>query len=545
MRILIAISSVLLVPTAQAAEGPNILLILADDLGYSDLGCYGGEIETPHLDALAKDGMRFERFYNAGRCCPTRASLLTGLYPHCAGIGHMTYDAGEPGYRGDLNKETKTLAEVLKAADYQTGMVGKWHVTPHTNPDSDSSNWPRQRGFDYFFGTLPGHGSLWEPAGLYQDNAPVEVSDGFFYTDAIADAAIKFVNKATTKEDPFFLYAAFTAPHYPLHARPKKIEKYGGVYDRGWDAIREQRFTKLKKFGLLPSHAKLPPRDEGSIPWKDETEKRWQAHRMQVYAAMVDEMDQAIGRILSALDHSGVSENTLVVFLSDNGGSPEGHRDNTVERLEIPWKSALIPKTAPDGRPMRPGDMPNVNLGPADTYGSYGLRWASVSNTPFRRHKAWMHEGGIAAPCIIRWPGNVKTVGQICRDIGHIIDLMPTFLDVAGSKQDTSLPGKSLRTVLDGKTIDRDFLAWEHEGNRALRKGHWKLVSEYPGTWKYFYPYPKNGAWELYDLQADPTELNDLAPSLPEKVKELNALYKQWAKESQVVPWNQLSNKQI
>ena len=540
MRILIAVSSILLGLTAQAAERPNIVLILADDLGYSDLGCYGGEIETPHLDALAKDGMRFERFYNAGRCCPTRASLLTGHYPHRAGIGHMTYDAGEPGYRGNLNKETKTLAEVLKTADYQTGMVGKWHVTPHTKPDADSSNWPRQRGFDYFYGTLPGHGSLWDPAGLYQDNTPVEMSDGFFYTDAIADAAIKFVNNATTKEDPFFLYAAFTAPHYPLHARPKTIEKYDGVYDRGWDAIRKQRFTRLKKLGLLPNHSKLPPRDEGSIPWEDETEKRWQAHRMQVYAAMVDEMDQAIGRILGALP-----ENSLVVFLSDNGGSPEGHRDNTVERLEIPWKSSLIPKTAPEGRPMRPGDMPNVDLGPADTYGSYGLRWASVSNTPFRRHKAWMHEGGIAAPCIIRWPGKVKAVGQISRSAGHIIDLMPTFQDVAGAKEDSSLPGKSLRAVLEGKAIDRDFLAWEHEGNRAIRKERWKLVSEYPGTWKYFYSYPKKGAWELYDLQADPTELNDLAPSHPDKVKELIKLYEQWAKESLVLPWNQLVNKQI
>ena len=532
----------------QATAKPNIVLIVADDLGYSDLGCYGGEIQTPNLDQLAKDGLRFERFYNAGRCCPTRASLLTGLFPHQAGIGHMNYDAGEPGYRGELNKDTATIAEVLKGGGYTTAMAGKWHVTPNTKPDGDRSNWPRQRGFDHFFGTLPGHGSLWDPAGLYLENEAIKAGEDFFYTDAIAEHASQFVSQAAKKEDPFFLYVAFTAPHYPLHAREETIAKYDGVYDIGWDALREKRFERLKNLKLLPPHAKLPPRDPGSIPWEEDPNKKWQAHRMQVFAAMVDEMDQAIGRILDSLNSTGVRDDTLVVFLSDNGGSPEGHLNNTIERLEQPWTSSLIPKTTPSGKAVTPGDIPGLKLGPANTYGSYGLRWSSVSNTPFRRHKAWMHEGGIAAPCIIRWPGKIAKPGSITRETGHIIDLMPTFLDLADAsspKQKTTLVGKSLLAVLEGKSLDRKFLAWEHEGNRAIRMGKWKLVSEYPGTWKFFYPYAKKGEWELYDLKADPTELNDLAPTQSEKLKQLSDLYEDWARNTLVVPWENLDKKKI
>ena len=312
--------------------------------------------------------------------------------------------------------------------------------------------------------------------------------------------------------------------------------------------MREQRFVRLKKLGLLPAHAKLPPRDEGSIPWEDDPNQKWQAHRMQVFAAMVDEMDQAIGRILRGLEKAGVDDNTLVVFLSDNGGSPEGHLNNTIERLEKPWTSSLIPKTTPDGKPVTPGDIPGLKLGGAHTYGSYGLRWSSVSNAPFRHHKAWMHEGGIAAPCIVSWPGKVGKPGSITREVGHIIDLMPTFLAAAGAEppeQKTPLAGTSLIPVFDGKPLGREFLAWEHEGNRAIRMGKWKLVSEFPGTWKFFYPYEKKGAWELYDLEADPTELNDLSPKQPEKVKELEKLYENWRKKTLVVPWEKLDGKKI
>ena len=547
--IAVAVAALATLIATPASARPNIILILADDLGYSDLGCYGGEIHTPNLDRLAEGGLRFERFYNAGRCCPTRASLLTGLFPHQAGIGHMNYDAGEPGYRGDLNRDTATISEALKAGGYTTGMAGKWHVTPHTRPDSDRSNWPRQRGFDHFYGTLPGHGSLWNPAGLYLENEPIDASgDDYFYTDAIADHASGFIKKSAEGKAPFFLYVAFTAPHYPLHAREGTIAKYDGVYDAGWDTLREKRFARLKRLGLLPDHARLPPRDEGSIPWEDDPNQKWQAHRMQVFAAMVDEMDQAIGRILDTLKTTGTADNTVVVFLSDNGGSPEGHLNNTIERLEKPWKSAVIPKATPDGKPVTPGDIPGLKLGGAHTYGSYGLRWSSLSNTPFRRHKAWMHEGGIASPCIVSWPGHIAEPGRITREAGHIIDLMPTFLELANAahpKQKTPLAGTSLLPVLDAKPLGRETLGWEHEGNRAFRSGKWKLVSEFPGTWKFFYPYKKKGAWELYNLDADPTELHDLAPSRPEKVEQLETLYENWRQEALVVPWEKLEKKKI
>ena len=523
---------------ASASERPNLVLILADDLGYSDLGCYGGEIETTNLDALAAGGLKFARFYNAGRCCPTRASLLTGVFPHQAGIGHMTYDAGEPGYRGDLNADTATMAEALKAAGYRTGMFGKWHLTPHTKPDSDQGNWPGQRGFDRFYGTLPGYGSLWNPAGLYDDNEAVVADASFYYTYTITDQAIEFVEQPD--EAPFFLYLAYTAPHYPLHAREETIRKYDGVYDAGWDKLRERRFERLQALGLMPASAVLHPRDEGSIPWEEDSNQAWQANRMQAFAAMVDEMDQAIGRLRDVID-----ENTLVVFLSDNGGSPEGHLNNTIERMEKPWVSSLIPAAARDGTPMISGDIPGVNPGPEHTFGAYGLRWASLSNTPFRRHKAWMHEGGICTPCIVSWPGVIEP-GTMTREIGHIVDWLPTFLDVAGASppdQEIDLQGESLVDVLKGGELDREFLAWEHEGNRAIRQGRWKLVSEFPGTWTYFYPYEKEGRWELYDLEQDPTELNDLAEQHPEKVAELSAQYENWAKRSRVVVWDKLEGR--
>jgi len=273
---------------------------------------------------------------------------------------------------------------------------------------------------------------------------------------------------------------------------------------------------------------------------------------MQVYAAMVEQMDEGIGKIMRALEKTSRAKNTLVVFLSDNGGSCEGHRDNKIERLDKPWTSSLIPKQTRDGRAVTPGDFPGLRLGPAHTYGSYGLRWASVSNAPFRRHKSWVHEGGIATPCIVRWPERIRNGGGFCRRIAHVIDLMPTFVEVSGARYPDvfaqrkimPMPGESLLPAFDGKPLTREYLCWEHEGNRAIRKGKWKLVSEFPGTWKSFYPYPKKGAWELYDMENDRTELNDLADRRPELVKELSALYDRWAAASMVVPWGKLEGKQ-
>jgi arylsulfatase A-like enzyme len=528
---------------------PNIVLILADDLGYSDIGSYGSEIQTPNLDSLAADGIRFAQFYNAARCVPTRASLLTGHYPHRAGLGHMNYDAGEPGYKGVLSDQTATIAEVLSAGGYRTHMTGKWHLTPKPGPESDSSSWPLQRGFQSFFGTLPGHGSFYSPAGLMKDNNFIEADEGFFYTDEISDDAASFIGEAANSDDPFFLYVAYTAPHYPLHARAETIQKYDGVYDVGWDVLREQRRHRLNELGLTNVEVITP--DEGSIPWSDETHQEWQAKRMQAFAAMVDEMDQGIGKILRALEATGIEDDTLVVFLSDNGGSPEGHLYNTIERMEKPWVSSVIPKQTRDGVEVVAGDFPDLAPGPENTYGSYGLRWASVSNTPFRRHKSWVHEGGISTPMILRWPSTVPNGGSVTHEIGHIIDLLPTFLDVAGveysdagnGRRKHELPGRSLQPVLDGSEMPDRSVIWEHEGNRAIRRGNWKLVSEFPGTWAYFYSYAKDSRWELYDMSIDRGEQNDLADVHPELVQDLAREYERLAAESLVVQWDQLSGR--
>jgi arylsulfatase len=541
--------------TVRAAEfdhRPDIVLILADDLGFSDLGCYGGEINTPHLDRLAGRGIRFTQFYNAARCCPTRASLLTGLYPHQAGVGHMTYDAGAPGYRGDLSRNSVTIAEVVGSAGYQTMMAGKWHVSFNRGPDGDMSNWPLARGFDRFFGTLPGHGSFWDPAGLMEGNRRISADGDFYYTEAITASAVECIENAGKTGKPFFLYVAYTAPHYPLHARDEYIRKYDTVYDPGWDVLRRTRYRRLSKLGIIDARWEHPTRDEASIPWAAEPHKTWQAHRMQVYAAMVEQMDVGVGEIVSALEKAGRLENTLLIFLSDNGASCEGHRDNKIERTGAPWTSSLIPKRTRDGRPVVPGDHPDLRLGPAHTYGSYGLRWASVSNAPFRRHKSWVHEGGIATPFIVHWPGQIKNGGFLCRWPAHVIDLMPTFVEVSQATypkvhgDSTILPmqGSSLVRAFQGGLVGHKFLCWEHEGNRAVRKGKWKLVSEFPGTWKTFYPYPKSGAWELYDMEEDRGELDDLAAERPEVVEELAAIYERWAEASMVVPWEELEGKQ-
>lgn len=519
-------------PVLGAAERPNIVLVVADDLGFSDLGCYGGEIRTPVLDGLAKAGTRYSRFYNATRCCPSRACLLTGKYPHQAGVGHMTYDAGEPGYRGELREGVPTVAEVLKKAGYFTVMSGKWHVTPSVAADGEQKNWPCQRGFDEFFGTLAGHGSLWDPKTLMRNNEPAEAGDDFFYTDAIAGNALEMLDGNNGK--PFFLYLAFTAPHYPLHAREETITSYEKQYEVGWDVLRQRRFDELLERGLISKDAKLVPRDPSSVAWENEENQKWQAHRMAVYAAMVTEMDTAIGRVENGLKKMGEWEDTVFVFLSDNGGSNEGHLNNMIERMKKPWASGLIPEKTPDGRPVKAGDWPGVRLGGPDTYGSYGPRWANVSNTPFRRHKSWLHEGGISTPCIL--VGLKEGKGGVCHEVRHLIDLLPTFAELSGMVVDSE--GVSLSR----SNFKRD-LGWEHEGNRAFRRGNWKIVSEFPGTWTTMYPYKKKGEWELYDMANDRSELNDLAREMPKKVEELAAAYEAWARRVGVVEWADLEGR--
>lgn len=527
--------------TAKTSPGrPNFLLILADDLGYSDIGCYGSEIETPHLDRMAKEGLRFSQFYNAARCCPTRASLLTGLDPHQAGIGNMVIDQGLPAYRGDLNENCLTIAQALKGGGYRSYMTGKWHVTKHTDVFADwipadkkeyvsKHNWPLQRGFDRFYGTIHGAGSFFDPATLVEGNeaAPPVPSD-FYYTDAISERTLAFLreHRAQHADRPFFFYVAYTAPHWPLHARVSDIESQRGRYDRGWDVVRLERLQRMQKMGLVPGHAVMSERDPDVPAWEKESDRATYARAMEIYAAQVASMDRGIGRIVEELKTMGAFDNTVVLFLSDNGGCAEVIHER--------WPRSLhIPLTTREGATVRKGLQPIEALGGPTSYGSYGAGWANASNTPYRRFKHYIHEGGIRTPLIVSWPAGLARGlrAGITDQVGHVKDLLPTFLDLAGvpfprshgGAELTPLAGTSLASVLRGGKVDVPPLCWEHHGNRGVREGRWKLVAE-----------NKRG-WELYDLESDPTERKDLAGERAEIVKRLSAVYSEWAARVGVV----------
>ena len=517
----------------QAAARPSIIVILADDMGFSDIGCFGGEINTPNIDRLAAGGLRFTQFYNTARCCPTRASLLTGLYSHQAGMGHMVTNRGQPGYRGRLNDSCVTIAEPLRAAGYRTMLSGKWHVSPfnyEADVAPDRATWPRQRGFDWFYGTIDGGGSYFYPQSLMRDNTRIKPQiPGFYYTDAISGEAAAHIRRAANEDRPFFLYVAYTAPHWPLHALPEDIAKYEGRYDVGWDRIRAERLKRLVSTGIVDADWKLTDRDRRVPPWTDADHKAWHAHNMAVYAAQVDRMDQGIGRIVDTLKQTGRFENTLVFFLSDNGGC--------AEVLSTKWggpnRRAYIQRAVPEGGLLRPGNDPSIETGGPDTFASYGIGWANASNTPFRLYKHWVHEGGIATPLIVHWPAGIAARGELRRQPGHLIDLMPTCLAVAGAEYPktfnqrpiTPLEGKSLIPTFANRPIEREALFWEHEGNRAIRVGKWKLVSR-----------GQAGVWELYDLEADRTEVNNLAEQQPDRVRKMAAMWEAWARRANVLP---------
>ena len=554
--ILVAIHVALIVqvlynPSASAAadERPNIILMMSDDMGYSDIGCYGSAIDTPNLDRLAAGGLRFTQFYNTARCCPTRASLLTGLYPHQAGVGWMMSDNGVDGYRGNLNNNCRTIAEVLHTAGYRTYMSGKWHVTRHTDPNGPKHNWPLQRGFDRFYGTIHGAGSFFDPNSLTRDNTmispyadPEYKPDQYYYTDAISDHAVRFIDE-NPKGKPFFIYVAYTAAHWPMHALDKDIKKYKGKYDSGYAATRKARFERMKQLGVINPDAKLssPPR---SAAWDKVKNREWEIRNMEVYAAMIDNMDQGIGRIVAALKKNGQLDNTLVMFLQDNGGCAEGlgrgsrgkwkTRPATAPLAAMDPKTLqrdMIPKQTRDGFPLIQG--PGILPGPADTYIAYGQAWANVSNTPFREYKHWVHEGGISTPLIAHWPNRIKRRNDLEYQPGHLVDLMATCVDVSGAaypsefkkQKITPLEGRSLTPAFDGKPIDRDAIYWEHEGNRAVRVGPWKLVAKGAG-----------GKWELYNIKKDRSELNNLAESHAEQVEQLAAKWQAYAERASVLP---------
>jgi arylsulfatase len=539
---------------AAAAARPNVVVILSDDMGFSDIGCFGSEIQTPNLDRLAKGGVRFTQFYNTARCCPTRASLLTGLYPHQAGIGHMTQATKFPGYQGDLNERCVTIAEALRPAGYTSYAVGKWHVTKAVKPESDAQkkNWPLQRGFSRFYGTITGAGSFFDPSTLVRDNAPVSPfadpeypGTDYYYTDAISDHAARFIREHD-KQKPFFLYVAYTAAHWPMHARERDIAKYTGRYAAGYEAIRRERYAKMLGEGVVRAgNTSLAPLPE-NLGEKGEF-WAWDQRNMEVFAAMVDSMDQGIGRIVGALEGTGQLENTLVCYLQDNGGCAEGiGRGATTKKGEAPqgarvekpplkplpadWiQTDMIPKQTRDGFPMRQGR--GVMAGAGDTYIGYGEAWATVSNTPFRKHKHWVHEGGISTPMIAHWPRGIQKPGRLEETPCHLIDIMATALDLGGAKypeEKTPPEGKSLQPLFSGGAVEREALYWEHEGNRAVRQGDWKLVAMH------------RHSWELYNLANDRSESRDLSGADPERVRRMAALWEAYAARARVEAWEEV-----
>lgn len=529
----------------QKDTRPNIIIILADDLGYSDLGCYGGEINTPALNNLAENGLRFTQFYNASRCCPSRASLLTGLYPHQAGIGGMTMDKGLVGYRGYLTENTVTIAEVLKKVGYHTGMVGKWHVSNTIEQEKEEqlkwlahqisypafsplSQYPVNRGFDKYYGNIWGVVDFFDPFSLVNGTKPVEsVPKDYYHTIAIGDTAIAYVDDFTRDDKPFFLYVAHTAPHWPLHALPQDIKKYDDTYKVGWDAIRKGRYQKMLKSGLI--NGETAPLSQRMFPdkqWENNPDKEWDARAMAVHAAMVDRMDQTIGKLIEKLKEKGELDNTLIFFLSDNGAS-----------YEIPAKYGPgfdRAGSTRDGRkvifPVEKEALP----GPQTVHAGIGPEWANVANTPLRYYKSKEHEGGIATPFIVHWPKKINKKGTITNQPGHVIDIMATCLDVSGAvypktfegRKITPIQGKSLLPAFLGKKQKgHDVLFWEHLGASAIRQGDWKLVK-----------LTQKSEWELYNLAKDRTEVNDLAGKYPEKVKELSVLWQKMANDLNVLP---------
>lgn len=494
-----------------AAEKPNIVLILADDLGFSDLGCYGGEMETPHLDRLAAGGLRFSQFYNCALCGPSRAAIMTGLYPHQVGITNWT---------GLLNDRCVTVFELLKRGGYATCAVGRLDMTT-ADEWHDPAN--IHRYVDRFLGSTghsgPGHYfRAVRTTEFFHDGKPFTIPpEGVYKTDLITDFAVEFIGNAAQGDKPFFLYVAEYAPHWPLHAKLEDMEKYVERYRKlGWDAAREARYRRLVELGLIDSRAQLAPRDKRAEPWDETPHQDWEARRMAAFAGQVDALDQSVGRILDALRKANVEQNTLVVFLSDNGAS-----DKAVGQLDKPGRTWRL-----DGTPTRVGNTPDNPPGGPDTFVTAGPAWSNLSNAPFRNHKQSNYEGGIATPCIVSWPAVLQQRG-ISHELGHIIDIPATCLDAAGVEYPTEFPGRRVQP-LEGKSLvpllrtgrrdGHESLCWATSGSRAVRVGSWKLVAG------------PDGPWELYDLANDRTELHDLAAEQPDRVQSMAKVFDAWSK---------------
>lgn len=553
---------------AAAQQQPNILVILADDMGYSDIGCYGGLIHTPNLDSLAANGLRYTQFYNTARSCPSRASLLTGLHPHQTGIGHMTQNRGQEGYRGNLNDRCVTMAEVLRTAGYETFAVGKWHVTNQIKPDGVKDNWPLQRGFDHFYGTIMGGGSYYDPATLCRgndyvtpENDPAYRPEKFYYTDAIADNAVQFLAEHRKQQPgkPFFMYMAFTAAHWPMQVPEESVEPYYGAFDKGWDELRRTKYRNMIDRGLIDPRWPLST-DETVTPWRTVENKEFETRCMEVYAGVVSRMDRNIGHMVAWLREQGMLDNTVILFLQDNGGCAEAmERQREPFKMKVPqgetldpmgpdeFQTRLIPFKSRDGRQMQRGQ---VQAGDADTYVAYGKGWAHLSDTPFREYKHWVHEGGIATPLIVHWPAGIAARGEMRNTPGQLPDIMATCAELAGAHYPERYEGQSIPPC-EGTSLAGSFAAdkpqtgrclfWEHEGNRAVREGRWKLVYKAaPGRTR---DIPLT-AWELYDMETDRTECRNLAAEKPEKVRELAAKWEEFAERCHVKPWPEDTTKQ-
>lgn len=516
--VLLLLASLLVLPgeTSAAERRPNIIIVLADDLGWSDVGCYGGEIPTPHLDALAAAGLRFRQFYNNAVCGPSRASLLTGLYSQQ--IGHTGKFWNHP---TDFRKSV-TIAELLKRAGYRTLMIGKWQ----------ERLLPARLGFDRFFGPMcQGKISYYNEVKdnpFYLDEQRWPIPPGFEMTEAFNDHALRFVQEAAGGKEPFFLYLAHIAPHWPLHAREAEIAPHRERYrQHGWDHWRAYRFERQRELGIIPKHWPLSPRPAAVQDWKADKHQDWQAERMAVYAAQVASIDRGVGKLRAVLQKAGAEDNTLILFLSDNGAAVDGGATPTVAGFGFDAKTPNK-MWRRDGVPIRPGSGPNNLPGPHDTFAGYGPAWANVSNTPFRNAKATAYEGGIRTPLIACWPAGIRARGKWSEAVGHVMDLMPTCLDLAQAKYPADLEGrkplplegKSLAPAFRGeKDTGHELLAWNAPHNQALRWQKWLLVNAAPER-----------PWELYDLDADATQTQNLAEKHPRLVEELAGKYREWTR---------------
>lgn len=530
---------------AQEAIRPNVLIVMVDDLGYSDLSCYGGELSTPSIDQLAKNGLRYSAFYTSARCCPSRAALLTGLYPHLTGLGSFATPRPDisrgPAYLGFLNDSCSTLAEMLKGRGYSTWMVGKWHL---------GASGPIDRGFSNYFGfqNFLSYGEdQWNPKKYVRlppvEKPEIDYHDTTFYaTDVFTDYALEFLEKARKdRNKPWFLYLAHSSPHFPLQAPKADIDRFVPIYRKGWDSLRASRFERMKKLGLIPKEAVLPPRetvpvDEDAIAnnfsgqpnpaWESLPEDRREdlARRMATYAAMVKHVDAGIGRIVASLEKNLELSNTLILFMSDNGAcyewGPFGFDVESRRGTTTLHQGALLDK-----------------MGQAETNTSYGSGWANLGNTPLRLYKHFCHEGGLRSPLVVHWPNGIKNQGRFVHDPAHLMDIVPTVLQMTGIEYPTTrnekplipLTGTSLLPTFVGEKLPERLLAFEHQSARGLRKGDWKIA------WgKRMNADPK---WELYNLAVDPMERNDLAVEQPKILAELSAAWLAWAKQVKVDPF--------